>query len=247
MKRDWFSRYCAGEHEQVWRELRQLGAGVRVPDIRAEAQVVCDTMAIRARQNVEAIIEDLRADGFRFHANNDDQTPMAPHIPPSPNAADLVMWLEQSFGPLPLTLVSWIKHIGDVWLVGTHPDWQESVEADPLVVQAEGLHDPDSPIRDYFTGEWNAWQEDADDPKRPPFILSLAPDYLHKANMSGGGPYGMLLPDDCADGIFRAELGSPFVEYLNWVFRRAGFPRATGNSAKEWEITHKRGAKLLRL
>jgi hypothetical protein len=55
--------------------------------------------------------------------------------------------------------------------------------------------------------------------------------------VSGGPPYGMRLLDACADGLFRAETGLPFVEYLNWVFRSAGFPYCTGGSTKEWEVT----------
>jgi len=244
MSRDWLARYRIGQHEQVWHELRQLGAGVREPEIREEVQLVCDEMAIRARHNIEVIVERLKSDGFRFHTNDDDQTPVRPHIPPGPNAAKHAEWLELHFGPLPLTLLSWIRLVGDVWLVGTHPEWPTSAEADPLVIQVEGSHDPESRIQDYFANEWEQWRDDETDSTRGPFILDLAPDNLHKANVSGGPPYGMLLPDACADGLFRAETGMPFVEYLNWVFRRAGFPRTTGGGAKEWEITYKRGADL---
>src|SRR5689334_25310767 len=104
MDRNWLARYQAGQHDQVWHELRQLGAAVRAPEVRAEAQLVCDEMAIRARQNIEAIVERLRSDGFRFHKNDDDQTPITPHIPPTPAAANHADWLELQFGPVPLTL-----------------------------------------------------------------------------------------------------------------------------------------------
>ena len=75
--------------------------------------------------------------------------------------------------------------------------------------------------------------------------LDLAPDRLHKSNMSGGSPHEVCLPDACTDGLFRAAAGMPFVEYLNCVFRRAGFPHDTGGGAREWEVTHKRGQDLL--
>jgi hypothetical protein len=247
MHRDWLARYRVGQHEQVWHELRQLGAAVREPEIREEVQLVCDEMAKRARHNIEVILEGLKSDGFLFHANDDNQTPVTPHIPPSPTAAKHAEWLEQRFGPVPLTLLSWIRLVGDVWLVGTHPEWPASADADPLVIQVEGSHYPESPIQDHFLNKWEQWRDDAEDPKRGPFILEVAPDRLHKANVSGGPPYGMLLPDACADGLFRAESGMPFVEYLNWVFRRAGFPHATGGGAKEWEVTYKRSKDLLEL
>jgi hypothetical protein len=34
---------------------------------------------------------------------------------------------------------------------------------------------------------------------------SMAPDRLHKENVSGGTPYGIVLPDACADGLFVAD------------------------------------------
>jgi hypothetical protein len=247
MNRGWLDRYRAGHRAQVWHELRQLGAAVRAPEVRAEAQLVCDEMAIRARHNIEVIVEQLIAEGFRFHTNDDDQTPVTPHIPPGPAASAHVDWLEQHFGPLPLTLLSWIRLVGDVWLVGTHPEWPTSAEADPLVIQAEGSHYPESSVHDFFTSEWEQWRDDSDNLNRGPFVLDLAPDRLHKANVSGGAAYGIVLPDACADGLFRAEAGMPFVEYLNWVFRRAGFPHATDGGAKEWEVTYKRSKDLLEL
>lgn len=57
MHRDWLARYRLGQRDQVWHELRQLGAVVREREIREEAQSVCDEMAIRARHNVEVIVE----------------------------------------------------------------------------------------------------------------------------------------------------------------------------------------------
>jgi hypothetical protein len=248
MNRNWLARYRAGRREEVWHELRQLGAAVHEPEIRAQAQLVCDEMALRARHNIEVIVERLTRDGFRFHTNDDEQTPRTPHIPPTPTAAQHADWLEQRFGPVPLTLLSWVRLVGDVWLVGTHPEWPESASADPLVIQVEGSHYPDYPIQKHFTDEWEQWRKYPEKhPESRPFILDLAPDRLHKENVSGGAPYGMRLPDACADGLFRAEASMPFVEYLNWVFRRGGFPHYTGDSTKEWEVTYKRAEDLLRL
>ncbi|WP_123809649.1 hypothetical protein [Micromonospora globispora] len=58
-------------------------------------------------------------------------------------------------------------------------------------------------------------------------MLSVAPDHFHKDNVSGGAPYGIVLPDACADAHFVGEVGMPLVSYLNWVFRHGGFPRPT--------------------
>lgn len=44
-------------------ELRQLGAAVQEPEIRAEALPFCDEMT-RARHNIEVIVEGLIKDGY---------------------------------------------------------------------------------------------------------------------------------------------------------------------------------------
>lgn len=48
--------------------------------------------------------------------------------------------------------------------------------------------------------------------------------------MSGGNPYGIVVPDGRADGVFVGETVMPFVQYLNWTFARGGFPYMTDTS-----------------
>lgn len=213
---DWLTRYRNGQRDQVWHELGLLGGESGRID---EARAVCDEMAHRARQNVEAIVERLTEDGFRFHDNNDAQTPATPHTPPTDDAAAHIAWLEQRIGSVPLTLSSWVRIVGDVWLVGTHPEWPTSAGADPLVIEVEGSRYPCSSMRKFVEEEWN----ERDDSE--PFVLVVAPDQLHKDNVSGGSPYGIVLPDGGADGLFWQEgVTTPFVSYLNWAFQNGGFP-----------------------
>jgi hypothetical protein len=52
-----------------------------------------------------------------------------------------------------------------------------------------------------------------------PCNLDLAPDYKHKANISGGSPYGIELPCLGADPIFvHDEHSFPLVDYLRFAF-----------------------------
>lgn len=232
----WLERYQAGERELVWHELRQLGDRVREPAYAAEAQAVCDEMATRAAHNVRLVVARLREQGYRFHVNDNRQAPVDPYHPPGPDARSHVAWLEDHLGPIPMALSSWIRLVGDVWLVGTHPRWRESSDADPLVIEAEGSRYPEASIRDYFEDEHDAWQEARDDGyDDDPFLLPLAPDALHKANVSGGDPYGVPLPDRTAEGIFVGEVAMPFVAYLNHVFSNGGFPGQSDGDA-QWEI-----------
>lgn len=134
---DWLARYRAGQRDSVWHELRQLGSRVREPGLIADARAVCDEMAVRARHNVEVLVERLTRQGFQFRTNDYDQSPVTPFFPASARADDHAAWLESFFGPVPLTLQSWVRLVGDVWLVGTHPEWPESASADPLVIESK--------------------------------------------------------------------------------------------------------------
>ncbi|MEU4239157.1 hypothetical protein [Actinoplanes sp. NPDC026619] len=238
----WFSRYQDGQRAEVWQEMRQLGSAVRESAWAGEAQLVCDEMARRARHNIEVIVERLSTAGYRFHDNNDEQTAVQPHYPPTAGAPELATWLEERFGAVPMTLLSWVRIVGDVWLVGTHPEWPASAAADPLVIGVEGSRYPDFSLRDYFDEEWTAWQGDP----VGTFLLPLAPDRFHKDNVSGGGPYGVVLPDGCVDGLFHAEMTMPFVSYLNWVFGDGGFPWPSGDD-RQWAVRRDLNKGLLRL
>jgi hypothetical protein len=83
-----------------------------------------------------------------------------------------------------MTLLSWVRLVGDVWLVGTHPQWAASASADPLVIEAQGSRHPGEPINRYFDDEREAWrQQAAQDPQDAGlFVLPLSPDRLIKEN-----------------------------------------------------------------
>lgn len=229
----WLARYLDGERDVVRHELRQLGARVRDPAFAGEAQAVCDEMARRARRNIEVLVERLLEQGYRFHANDDEGTPAQPLTEPGPAAEAFVTWLEQTFGPVPMVVSSWVRIVGDVWLVGTHPDWETSAAADPLVVEVAGSRYPGNDVRTYLLDELEQWREH---PEGRPFQLPVAPDHLQKDNVSGGAPYGLVLPDGCADAIIVTDTAMSFVSYLQHVFDSGGFPRSSGHD-RQWAVT----------
>jgi hypothetical protein len=241
---NWLDRYRRGQRDLVWHELRQLGSAVREPGRSEEAQLVCDEMAGRARQNIEVIVERLASAGYRFHSNDHEQSPVTPYFPPTAASAEVVTWLEERFGSVPMTLLSWLRLVGDVWLVGTHPHWAASAAGDPLVIEVEGSRYPGEPIQRYFEGELESRHEWAGADRL--FVLPVAPDRIHKKNVSGGPPYGIILPDGCADGLFVGETTMPFVSYLNWVFSNGGFPWPTAPD-NHWQLKKALAKDLLPL
>jgi hypothetical protein len=243
---DWLERYRAGQQDRVWHELRQLGSAVREPGVREQAQLVCDQMARRARHNIEMIIERLTGDSYRFHDNTGSQAPVAPHVPPTASAAGHAQWLEERFGPVPMTVLSWVRLVGDVWLVGTHPQWATSAAADPLVIELEGSRFDGASIRRYFEEGYEGWRKGLPQLGDSLFTLEVAPDRFHKANVSGGQSYGIIVPDGSAEGLITGEVTMPFVSYLNWVFRNGGFPwPEPGNP--HWQIRRVLAKNLLPL
>src|SRR5439155_18785581 len=70
--------------------------------------------------------------------------------------------------------------------------------SDPLVVWAPHDHDPESYV-----------QEDGGDAETSSvgarYVLDIAPDAIHKAGESGGGPYQVLFPDAAIDAPLRGD------------------------------------------
>ena len=234
-------RYIDGDRDLVWHELRQLGDRVHQPPYAREARAVCDEMARRARSNITLIVERLKDQGYRFHSNDHEQTPVEPMIDPTPNAEALLAWLEYRFGAVPMTLSSWVRIVGDVWLVGTHPKWENAPAADPLVLEVEYSRYSGADVCAHYEDEYEQWQESADGSV---FTLSVSPDNLDKANVSGGLPYGIVLPDACGDAHIVTAAPIPLVSYLKAVFERGGFPMDSGDP-RQWNVVQSLRGDLL--
>jgi hypothetical protein len=96
-----------------------------------------------------------------------------------------------------------------------------------------GLHDPGSAGAEFRL------------PIRPA-ELPLAPNRLHKDNVSGGPPYGLILLDGSAAGLFAAETTMPFGSHLNWVFSHGGFAGRTAPH-NQWQMKQSLARDLLPL
>jgi hypothetical protein len=209
---EYIERYLNGEYEQVWNELLNLGAGIRKEPHWSGAQQVAAEMMARVRRNCEKIIARLSKMGYDFTRYPDGSRrygDMPPHTPPSDEMRDAQMELEGEAGSLPLSLTAFWEVVGAVDLVGMGPGWPDGL--DPLVVDP-----PEGAL---------AWIYDSYGDEGGAFA-ALAPDDLHKDNVSGGDPYGVFLPQPAADFIFEYERHElHFVPYLRLaILQWGGFP-----------------------
>src|SRR5690349_14807254 len=62
----YLERYWAGQHEQVWDELRALGPIPRDTPLHGEALAVARETMRRVRLNIRTVIERLQALGYMF-------------------------------------------------------------------------------------------------------------------------------------------------------------------------------------
>lgn len=206
----WLERYQDGQCSQVWTEMTSLGADIRSDDESlADAKAVGRETMRRVRANVEQLVELLPGIGFEFERE--------PFIPPSENASQELDELERTIGRMPLALRLWFEEIGEVDLVGRHPAWDFDYP-DPLVVQA--------PVG-YVLSEFEEFEHDrgTEWDRGSAFEVPIAPDYLHKADVSGGMPYSMAVPNAGADGLLLWEPHqTTFVNYLRIAFAMGGMP-----------------------
>jgi hypothetical protein len=216
---DLASRYRSGQFDAVWRDIRSLGN--IDGDLRAEALEVAEETMRRVARNADLLAERLRGEGWE---------PLFGKLRTEPSSSDVGVFerIESTTGSLlPSSLRAFWTIVGGIdWVWNYHsgkplPPLGVDVpmdEMDPLCVHAA------SDIG-YLFEEWEEQRKQPDPDLVDPFRLSLAPDYLHKANISGGAPYTIELPFFGADPLFAYERHElPFVDYLRLSFRWAGFP-----------------------
>lgn len=237
----WLSRYEAGEHEAVWRELREAGERLRDPDHLDAARAVARETMRRVRHNAELLIPRLREAGYHFGPAAGDpepitlamgpfsftlplalgsgapSTPSPPHLPPAAEDPEALEALTDAGFVLPLALEAFIREVGALDLTGSHP-----------VINPRGVRRPIALFP--FAHTWaealeehaDLWQEEGE-----PVEMSLMLGAEDTAAMAQGRdeqwePLTVRLPDAGADvRIDRTEVW--LVDYLRAVFAGGGF------------------------
>jgi hypothetical protein len=188
---------------------------------RAEAEQVAVLTMERVRRNALSLTAALIARGW----------PVSPEqaLPgPAPDAEDRLRQLEQVTGSaVPPALAAYWRIAGTTDLV---PRDTRDIPFPPGVPEQLTVADP-LEIIDHTTARFSVQERQEESAGLHPEIagpleLTIAADYLHKANISGGAPYSVWLPHAGADPLIRdAEHYLTFTDYLRRAFAGKGFLR----------------------
>lgn len=219
-------RYHAGEFEKVWQEIRLLGD--LNAERREEVMAVAEATMQRVAHNADIIAGRLRAAGWRALLGQYHDLRTAPA-----RSDDLFFSRieELTGGPIPPTLLAFWRVVGGVnWV------WDYDSEERPpnlgfdLPLEEYDALCVDAPwVITYLFDEWIDHKNVGYDDLK----IDLAPDFWHKANISGGSAYCVKVPFFGADPLFADERHElPFLDYLRLAFRWGGFPGLDRHAAR---------------
>ena len=75
-----------------------------------------------------------------------------------------------------------------------------------------------------------------------PYVIPIAPDYFHKANVSGGSPYAIALPAVADDPpMLNTPVAETFLQHIESALGFGGFPGLADCDDHTWPIEHLKG------
>lgn len=221
MNRSLLKRYLRGDFEQVWREIR---SHPRVDgEFRQEVMEVAEATMQRVAQNADLITERLRAIGWQALSDVRDLRAL-------PKLSDQAVFarIENISGaPVPPTLLAFWRVVGGINFVWDYnaPIAQPDLGFVLPLEEHDALYIDAPEAITYLFDEWIDQKREIGRDFTHKLWIELAPDYLHKANISGGSSYHIEVPFFGADPLFADERhGLPFLDYLRLAFRWSGFP-----------------------
>ncbi|MBW4474391.1 MAG: hypothetical protein KME45_29050 [Stenomitos rutilans HA7619-LM2] len=125
-----FSRYLAGDHNNVWRELQALGEIVDQP-LKADALAVARETMRRVKINLEIIMHRLKRLGFEF------PDPDKVFVVAQSHSLKVLDAFEQQWGVLPFSVRAWYECIHSVNLFASKPISKDLIQSlDPALIAA---------------------------------------------------------------------------------------------------------------
>jgi len=184
-------------------------------------------------RRLRALVTCLRELGYEFEKPKD--------ILPGPakGVDQQIKELQRLVGAIPVALAEFYRIVGAIDLTGSHAAWTCCDYPDPLVVEpidsaleeAREYAELQDPKAEYWASESGI------------FRAPVAPDSLHKANVSGGMWYGIEMPNALADPVVLEEPHTlPFTQYLELALSWGGFPGLASAPAHSWPLAALRRA-----
>jgi len=173
--------------------------------------------------SIRVLLKRLGEQGFQF------ERPAEMFPGPQSNAPALISRLEREVGEVPLAMKLFWLRIGSVDLCGSHPEWQGCEYPDPLLVYPLSVAIEE--LDEFLTDKQQRLRCDF------PYLLPVAPDLYHKANVSGGMWYNLSVPAVADDPPLNDEWHyTTFVGYLELALQWAGFPGLSRCSGHTWPV-----------
>jgi hypothetical protein len=174
-------------------------------------------------ESLRDLIPRLTEHGYEFER--------AEEVLPGPevDTEDAIARIEKEVGLLPEALKLFWMRIGSVDLCGSHSEWDGAEYPDPLVVAPVSFAVQE--LQDFLSDREACLESDS------AYFVPVAPDYYHKANVSGGMYYNISVPAVAADPPLNDEWHkTTFVSYLEIALMWAGFPGLSRHSGHNWPI-----------
>jgi hypothetical protein len=168
-------------------------------------------------RRIKALCERLAAAGYVF------QYPDEVFPGPEAGADRAIARIERKAGAVPSSVKLFWLHVGSVNLCGSHPAWGGCEYPDPLVVYPPSVALDE--LEDYLEEPEGA------------FLIPIAPDDFHKADVSGGMFYNVSVPAAGDDPPLNDERHAvSFLAYLEIALESGGFPGLERCGGHAWPV-----------
>ena len=189
-----------------------------------------ESRIVIAGERIARIARRLPALGYRFKRTS------AAFPGPEAGTEDAIGRIEGEIGPLPLALKTFWRLVGSVDLTAHYTTWRPveypwaaCAYPDPVVVYPPSV----------AVAELDEFLGDRAERMRceVPYVVPVAPDDLHKDNVSGGMWYNLSVPAVADDPPLNDERHrTTFVGYLELAVRWGGFPGLDRCPGHDWPL-----------
>lgn len=189
----------------------------------ADKPVPLEDRIRRIGRGIERIAGQLQALGYVFEA------PAAVFPGPEADTEAAIERIEREAGALPMAIKFFWRLAGSVNFMGGHPDWQGCEYPDPLVIYSPSI----------AVAELDEFVSDREERLRcnSPYVVPVAPDAYHKADVSGGMWYNLSVPAVAEDPPLNDERHrTSFLAYLELALRWGGFPGLEQCRGHNWPL-----------